>query len=228
MDDDVQRLRREAAARPGDEEAARRLDRALERSGERAELRRRYRLKFECPLRFEALAPTADPLERDCRRCGRTVRHVRTPAELAERVAAGGCVSFARSLLDGAGDALAGDGRLHSAADAGRPCVVPTDLPFVDLDAEPPAADVLALVPASFARAYRVVPVTRTGDGLLVAFAADAPHVLHTLDDLRFMLNLEARQVLAAADAVERALARLDDDDGDHLMGVMVEAPSGA
>lgn len=62
MDDELQELRREASAAPGDAHVARRLDRALERAGEKVELRRRFRMAFQCPLQFEELTPTQDPL----------------------------------------------------------------------------------------------------------------------------------------------------------------------
>lgn len=225
MDDDVQRLRREAAARPEDEAAARRLDRALERAGERAELGRRYRMKFECPLRFEQLDPTSDPLERACGQCLKTVRHVRTCDELSAQVAKGGCVAVARSLLDQAGAALAAGGRLHSASDVDRPCVVPTDLAFVDLDAEPPAPEALAELSPELIRSFRAIPVALAGDELRVAVMSWSD-LSETLSELRRLTGREVSPVLAAADAFARALERVAPYVEEELLtGLMVEDP---
>lgn len=85
MDEGLRRLERESLVAPGDERAARRHEQVLQRVGQRDAVRRRYTLEFVCPLRFEELSPTPDPLVRRCGRCERTVHFVRAPTELADR-----------------------------------------------------------------------------------------------------------------------------------------------
>ena len=100
MDEDLQRLLREAEAHPTDEGLARRVDHALRRAGRDDERRARFRFKFQCPLRFEDLQPSpVDPLERACDRCHRQVRFVASVEQLAEQVAQGRCVAFERKAL---------------------------------------------------------------------------------------------------------------------------------
>src|SRR5690606_30910293 len=66
LDDELQRLLREAEATPTDEGLALRVDQALRRAGRDEQRRARFRFKFECPLRFEDLRPGKDPLVRSC------------------------------------------------------------------------------------------------------------------------------------------------------------------
>lgn len=205
MDEGLRRLERESLAAPGDERAARRHEQVLQRIGQRDAVRRRYTLKFVCPLRFEELSPTPDPLVRRCGRCERTVHFVRTSTELADRVAAGTCVAFERRALAPAIDLVVEDPRTHSAAERGRPCVVPTDMPYVDLDLVDVDA-VLDVVSYEVARTYWVFPLAIVGDELQLALGdPSAEHVVH---DLSRLLELPIRPVLAAPDAVERAIER--------------------
>lgn len=206
MDEGLRRLERESRSDPSDIEAARRLDHALARAGDGKELRRRYRAKFLCPLRFEELTPTADPLRRACDRCHRSVRFVRTEAELTERVAEGACVAFQRRDLGRVLDLTIADPRLHSAADPWRSCLVATDLPFVDLDRVEVHDAVLRVVPREVAEHFEVFPVAAGPDVVCVAMADPSADAL--LHDLQRELELEVRPVLADRDAVKRAIAR--------------------
>ena len=219
-DEELQRLAREAEANPTDEGLARRYDQGLRRAGRDEALRARFTVKYLCPLRFEDLPPTADPLVRACGRCGRDVHFVASPAELAEQVAQGRCVAFERKGQADVVTRVAQDPRNHSAKVEGSPCLVPTDLPFIDLDAFTPPPRVLSRAPSTTAREYRFVPVNlRRKDRVLrVAVAQWQPNLR---DDLEFMLGLEIEFALAAPDAIDRCLARVypPEEDTHFLMG---------
>lgn len=221
MDDELQRLLREAEANPTDEGLARRVDQALRRAGRDEQRRARFRFKFECPLRFEDLRPGKDPLVRSCDRCHREVRFVASVDELAEQVARGHCVAFERRALGDVVARVADDPRNHSARAPGSPCLVPTDLPWVDLETFTPPPALVALVPAALAHMYRVVPVERRGGRLRVAIADPAERAL---GDLRYMLNLEVERVLADPAALARALLRIygPEPEPDLLMGTVL------
>lgn len=224
MDDDLIQLRRRAQTDPTDARAAAQLDRALLRAGQTQEAGRRYRFAFRCPLRFDDLTPRADPRERHCERCQRTVQLVRTPEELAARVAEGGCAAIPRGSLAAACVDLARDPRLGSAVRSGAPCVQPTDLPFVDLDTwEVPELAIQAL-PGVFARTYRALAVALSEDGKRLQVAcADMSRAALVQEDLAFMLGIEVELVLADPDAVDRALERVypDDDEDPPQMAMM-------
>jgi hypothetical protein len=223
-DEELQRLAREADAQPSDEAVARRYDQGLRRAGRDRDLRARFQFKLLCPLRFEDLPPTADPLVRACGRCGRDVSFVASPVDLAEQVAQGRCVAFERKVLGDVVDRVAHDARNHSARVEGSPCLVPTDLPFIDLDAFTPPREALSLVPSTTAREYRFVPVEyrRKGGRLRIAIAQWQPNLA---DDLRFMINVSVDFALALPDAVDRALTRVypPEEEPRYLMGDVFE-----
>ncbi|MBL4849091.1 MAG: hypothetical protein JKY65_26500 [Planctomycetes bacterium] len=139
MDDALRSLQREADADPADATLARHYEQALRRAEEGARLKERYRLKFLCPLKFSELRATAQPRVRDCERCSRPVELTTSQAELAEAVAKGACVAFPREWTEGALVTLANDERLDSAQDAKSPCMVASDVPWLDLSPKSPA-----------------------------------------------------------------------------------------
>ncbi len=223
MDESLSELERRAAANPADAVTAARLDRSMLRAGQDEAVAQRYRFKFRCPLRFEDLAMGADPLKRDCKRCSRTVHLVRTPAELADRVAVGDCVAFSKGSLAAACVDLAKDPRVHSAEQVGRPCLQDADTPFVDLDTFEISPLTLKRFPGVFARTYEVVPVSWVERRqLLHVCCANTSSVATTLDDLRFMLNTRVELALAAPEAVQRAIDRYyppgEDPHGEFMM----------
>ncbi|MBX3468171.1 MAG: hypothetical protein KF878_14965 [Planctomycetes bacterium] len=228
MDDDVQRLLREAEASPGDAALARRVDGALRRAGRDDERRARFRFKFQCPLRFEDLkAEPSDPLVRSCERCHRQVRFVAAVDALAEQVAQGHCVAFERRVLGDVVARVADDPRQHSARVPGAPCLVPTDLPWVDLDAFTPTPDLLRVLPGVLAHEHRAVPVAAAPRVLRVACATLADRVVQ---ELTFMTGMRIELALADPAAVDRALERLYGPEEEHfLMGEVVAGdPGGA
>jgi hypothetical protein len=223
MDEDLQRLTREAATHPNDEGLARRLDHALRRAGRDDARRARFRFKFQCPLRYEDLAPSEHPLVRSCERCHRQVRFVANADELAEQVAQGHCVAFERRALDGVIALVANDPRQHSAIAPGTPCLVPTDLEFVRLDAITPPLEAVSVFPGALARDHRAFPVARTRSTLRLAFAVTPTSKV--LDDLRFMLGLTIEPVLAEPADVDRAIEETfdSDDPTEFLLGDVIE-----
>jgi hypothetical protein len=225
MDEDLAELERRAAANPADAGAAARLDRSLLRAGRTEDAVARYRFKFRCPLRFDDLELGPDPEARHCSRCERAVHLVHTPTDLAERVARGDCVAFARSSLASACVSLAQDSRTHSAEEPVRPCVQDADIPFVQLDELEIPRLTLNALPSSFAHAYSVVPVSwdERGPRLRIVCASFSSASM-AVQDLSFMLNVDVQLVLAKREAVERALERYYPpselaDDGEFIMG---------
>ncbi len=219
LDDDLQRLLREAQAHPTDEGLARRVDHALRRAGRDEERRARFRFKFQCPLRFEDLRPDrGDQLVRSCERCQRQVRFVASLDDLAEQVAQGHCVAFERRALGDVVARVADDPRNHSARAEGTPCLVPTDLPWVDLDTFMPSPDLLRVFPGELAREYRAIAVARA-PGVLRLASATLPD--EVLADLTFMTGMKLELALADGDAVDRALLRIygPEPEPEYLMG---------
>ncbi|MHC4598254.1 MAG: GspE/PulE family protein [Planctomycetota bacterium] len=74
----------------------------------------------------------------------------------------------------------------------------------VDLSAVEPDPELLDLVPYSVADVYRVLPVRRDGETLVVAMAD--PDNVSVLEDLRFMVGGEVQGVVAGSESVARAL----------------------
>lgn len=81
------------------------------------------------------------------------------------------------------------------------------NVPSLDIDAiDEPEEDALEKVPRRFATKHRIVPIRRDGSRLEVAFAD--PSALTTMDDLKFLTGLEIDVVVAADDAIARAIER--------------------
>lgn len=205
MDEGLRKLEREVEAAGADVELARRYDHALLRAGQQEVVAQRYRAKFVCPLRFSELGRTEDAWVRDCGQCQRQVRYCKTAGELAESVAAGHCVAFRRSDMPGVLVTLAKAPALHSAQEPTRPCVVNSELEWVDLGAGVPSLELLSLVPPEWAQRHRMIPAGFDGSTLLVARAnSDADVFL--LENLKGLVQTDVRFVLAAEADIERAL----------------------
>jgi len=78
------------------------------------------------------------------------------------------------------------------------------DYPFVDLRATRIPIDAIESVPKSVAMQHRVIPIARE-DGVLTVAMSD-PFDLYAMDNLRFMLNVDVRCVLASPDALDEAI----------------------
>ena len=93
-----------------------------------------------------------------------------------------------------------------SADDVTRALAEQHGITMVDLDELDIRPEVIAMVEASHARRYRVVPLEHANN--VLTLAAPSPVDLSVLDELRFILERHIRLVLATHDAIERALAR--------------------
>jgi len=124
VDESLSELERAVRERPGDADAARRLERALLRAGQPEAVQARYRFKFACPRTWDSFAPTANPEVRRCDGCARLVYQAADPADLADLVAAGECVAVDPATVGGLISNLAEHPLLHSAEEEGRPCVL--------------------------------------------------------------------------------------------------------
>lgn len=155
-----------------------------------------------CEVSYEALRPTANPLERRCERCRRPVHLVKSAAQATELLARGQGVAIQRRGLPVALDAIGRDARLQG---AGTPAVHALEAPWVDLDKHSPTNDLLWNLSPDVARAKRVIPVARDGGDLLVASDNPTP----TLQgDLAKALGIRVHLAMADAGAMTRALER--------------------
>ncbi|MBI1852031.1 MAG: hypothetical protein HYR85_16965, partial [Planctomycetes bacterium] len=106
------------------------------------------------------------------------------------------------------GQALVALGHTDS-AQVSRALAKQASLPFVNLDKGVIPPDVIASVPVEVAREHAVVPVKRTGNKLIVAFAD--PLFAFQLDHLRFVLGLEVSGAIAEDESLRRALKKYYD-----------------
>src|SRR5205807_3707412 len=78
-------------------------------------------------------------------------------------------------------------------------------VPYVDRRRVDIAKDVIDTVPKNVAVEHNIVPVSKSARTVRIAMAD--PLDFFTLDNLRFILNLEIECVLASRDAVRDAIA---------------------
>ncbi len=83
------------------------------------------------------------------------------------------------------------------------------DLAFVDLGSAPPDDEVAALLPESFARRLRALPVGFAGDDETLLVAVADPTNVVTSDDLRMALGVNVQLVVSEASAIEGAISRI-------------------
>ncbi len=88
--------------------------------------------------------------------------------------------------------------------DLGRTLAEMSGLPYQDLNLEPPDPVAFDYLPEAFCRRRGVLPVRFTG-GVLVVAVTD-PRDIQTLDDLRMMVSVPIRRVVAAPDQLRRAI----------------------
>ncbi len=173
MDENLERLARDAAADPADEAAARRLDAALARAGREEELRERFRFKFQCERQWADLAPTRGSGAKFCDECQRKVFAVQDVGELREHVSKGDCVAVPSSLLERAFSELPGDRRLHSGHATDAPCVVPGG----EIPSDIPES-LRSFMRREVAQAIGFVPIAIRGQKLVLASATLDPKQL--------------------------------------------------
>ena len=76
--------------------------------------------------------------------------------------------------------------------------------PLVDLNAEPPDADALKIVPSEFALRHQLLPLRQADHTLTVAMAD--PLDIQSVDDLRLLTGFHVEPVLAAPGDIRRAV----------------------
>jgi type IV pilus assembly protein PilB len=79
-------------------------------------------------------------------------------------------------------------------------------VPTIDLDEYEIEADILKLVSKEQCEKHRVIPVSRTGNALIVAMAD--PTNLHAIDDLKFLTSYNIEPVIASETAINSAVEK--------------------
>jgi len=79
------------------------------------------------------------------------------------------------------------------------------DVPVVDLNRVRPEVEAIDAVPRSTAKMHNILPLKKTGNALVVAIS-DLD--LCAIDNLKFILNMDIKPVLASEEAIEEAIER--------------------
>ncbi len=79
-------------------------------------------------------------------------------------------------------------------------------VPTIDLDEYEVDADILKLVSREQCEKHRVIPVSRTGNSLIVAMAD--PTNLHAIDDLKFLTSYNIEPVIASETAIGASIEK--------------------
>ena len=90
--------------------------------------------------------------------------------------------------------------------DVARTLAAHSNIDFVDLSQITIPDEVINIVPEEVARRYKVIPVSQTEAGLVVAIAD--PLNFETLDSLRFLLKQEVELVCATDDQIREAMVK--------------------
>jgi type IV pilus assembly protein PilB len=91
-------------------------------------------------------------------------------------------------------------------------------LPYVDLDTQTIAADVISLIHPGIAQKHLVIPVAKAGTTLTMAMAD--PTNVFAVDDIKFMTGLKVELLMATESAIRRAIDRYYDS-SETLQNVM-------
>jgi len=94
------------------------------------------------------------------------------------------------------------------------------DLATVDVE-----KDVLSLIPHSVARRYKVVPLEKKDDTLVVAISD--PLNLHSIDSLRMLLKMHIEPVIADADDIQKSIERHYGAEEEAVAKMLEEISSG-
>lgn len=78
----------------------------------------------------------------------------------------------------------------------------------VDLDSQQPSQQILGMIPESVARENLIVPLSLSGDSLVIAIPPESVGKCELIDKLRFILNCEIRTCIASRDSIRRAIER--------------------
>jgi general secretion pathway protein E/type IV pilus assembly protein PilB len=94
------------------------------------------------------------------------------------------------------------------------------DLATVDVE-----KDILSLIPHSVARRYKVVPLEKKDDTLVVAISD--PLNLHSIDSLRMLLKMHIEPVIADADDIQKSIERHYGAEEEAVAKMLEEISSG-
>jgi type II secretory ATPase GspE/PulE/Tfp pilus assembly ATPase PilB-like protein len=97
--------------------------------------------------------------------------------------------------------------------------------PYVRLKYRDISPAVIKKIPASFASHYKIVPLEFTDHSITIA--TSTPLDAHALDDMRFLLNLEIKAVLAGHVDVEEAIRKYYGVGAETLEKIMDKADTG-
>ncbi len=95
------------------------------------------------------------------------------------------------------------------------------DMPFVDLKALEVPAEAVSAVSRQVAEEYKIIPIKKAGRALTVAMAD--PLDFFTLDNLRFILNMEVECVLATKEDLTEAFERCYSSKGHDDLAKVIE-----
>jgi type IV pilus assembly protein PilB len=82
-------------------------------------------------------------------------------------------------------------------------------IPYIDLDAQTVAPEVIRLLHPSIVQRHLVIPVAKSGTTLSMAMAD--PTNVHAVDDIKFMTGLKVELMVATESAIRRAIDRYYD-----------------
>jgi len=85
------------------------------------------------------------------------------------------------------------------------------DLDFVELEVSSIEVEAAQLLPEDLARRYGAIPIRIMEDGYVLVAVSDPTNVMFS-DDLRLALGMPMRVCVAAPDAIELAITKLNDD----------------
>jgi type IV pilus assembly protein PilB len=91
-------------------------------------------------------------------------------------------------------------------------------IPYIDLDAQTVAPEVIRLLHPSIVQRHLVIPVAKSGTTLSMAMAD--PTNVHAVDDIKFMTGLKVELMVATESAIRRAIDRYYDA-SESLQNVM-------
>ena len=91
-------------------------------------------------------------------------------------------------------------------------------IPYIDLDSQTIAPEVIRLIPPGIVQKHLVIPVAKAGTTLTMAMAD--PTNVFAVDDIKFMTGLKVELKVATESAIRRAIDRFYDS-SETLQNVM-------
>lgn len=97
------------------------------------------------------------------------------------------------------------------------------DLDFVELDVSSIEIDAASLLPESLARRYGAIPIRIMDDNYVLVAVSDPTNVMFS-DDLRMAIGMPVRVCVAAPDAIELAITKINDESKIDIVEVISNA----